>query len=221
MRRPTSHLAPLIALVCTGAATALCPAYAAAQPPAIAILEEIEGASGKHEAFDELRIGDRIELGAGGRAIIGYLDSCVRETVEGGTIAIGKGQSEIAGGKVARETIACEATQLVLTNESASKSATVVFRGPPWEKAMQQVLPSLSPLVIAAGGQLEIKRLDSEEPAVKLPLKDGRTDLAAQNVALTPGGFYQLTAGDRQMVIKIDPAAQPGPIPAMSRLVRL
>jgi hypothetical protein len=196
-------------------------AGAQAQGVAVAILEEINGASGHHGAFDELKAGDRIELGTGGRAIIGYLDSCVRETIRGGTVTIAAGQSKIDGGEVKRETVACEATQLVLTEEEAGKSATIVFRGPPWEKWVRQVVPSPSPVVLAAGKQLEIKRLDSEEPAMNLPLTNGKVDLAAQNAALTPGGFYQLTAGQKQMVIKIDPAAQAGPMPAMSRLVRL
>ena len=196
-------------------------AGARAQDTAVAILEEINGASGKHGAFDELKVGDRIDLGAGGSAIIGYLDSCVRETIQGGTVTIAAGQSKIDGGKVTRETIACEATQLVLSEEEAGKSATVAFRGPPWEDDLRQVVPSPSPLVLAPGKQLAIKRLDGDEPAMNLPLKDGKVDLAAQNVSLTPGGFYELTAGKKQTVIKIDPDAQAGPLPAMSRLVRL
>jgi hypothetical protein len=95
------------------------------------------------------------------------------------------------------------------------------MRGPPWEKYLRQVVPSPSPLVLAAGKQLAIKRLDGDEPALKLPLKDGKVDLAAQNVTLTPGGFYELSVGKKQTVIKIEPEAQPGPMPAMSRLVRL
>jgi hypothetical protein len=195
-------------------------AGAQAQGAAVAILEEINGAGGNHGAFDELKAGDRIELGAKGSAVIGYLDSCVRETIRGGTVTIAAGQSKVDGGDVTRETVACEATQLVLSEEEAGKSATIVFRGPPWEKHVRQVVPSPSPLVLAEGKKLEIKRLDSEEPAMNLPLKDGKVDLAAQNAMLTPGGFYQLTAGEKQIVIKIDPAAQAGPMPAMSRLVR-
>jgi len=195
-------------------------AGAQAQGAAVAILEEINGAGGNHGAFDELKVGDRIELGAKGSAVIGYLDSCVRETIRGGTVTIAAGQSKVDGGDVTRETVACEATQLVLSEEEAGKSATIVFRGPPWEKHVRQVVPSPSPLVLAEGKKLEIKRLDSEEPAMNLPLKDGKVDLAAQNAMLTPGGFYQLTAGEKQIVIKIDPAAQAGPMPAMSRLVR-
>jgi len=195
-------------------------AGAQAQGAAVAILEEINGAGGNHGAFDELKAGDRIELGAKGSAVIGYLDSCVRETIRGGTVTIAAGQSKVDGGDVTRETVACEATQLVLSEEEAGKSATIVFRGPPWEKHVRQVVPSPSPLVLAEGKKLEIKRLDSEEPAMNLPLKDGKVDLAARNAVLTPGGFYQLTAGEKQIVIKIDPAAQAGPMPAMSRLVR-
>jgi hypothetical protein len=192
-----------------------------AQGKAIAILEDINGAGGKYGAFDELKAGDKIELGANGSAIIGYLDSCVRETIQGGSVTIAAGQSKIEGGQVSRETVACEATQLVLSEEEAGKSATVAMRGPPWEKYLHQVVPSPSPLVLAAGKQLAIKRLDGDEPALKLPLKDGKVDLAAQNVTLTPGGFYELSVGKKQTVIKIEPEAQPGPMPAMSRLVRL
>ncbi|WP_119304298.1 hypothetical protein [Dongia deserti] len=213
-----SKLAPVIALICAGV---LLPAHASAQAPAAAILEEIEGATAKHEAFDELRAGDRIALGAAGRAVIGYLGSCARETIEGGAVVIGKDQSQVQGGKVTRETIPCEATQLVLTEQEAGTSATVVFRGPPWEKWVRQVVPSPSPIVFGPGKSLTIKRLDEDEKALTLTLKDGRIDLSAANVALTPGGYYELTAGNKQMVIKIDPTAEAGPMPAMSRLVRL
>lgn len=217
MGLPISTLAPLFVAICTGALAA----NASAQAPAVAILEEIAGAAGKHEAFDELKAGERLDLGTGGRAIIGYLGSCTRETIEGGTVMIGTGQSEIEGGKVQRETIPCEATQLVLTDQEAGQSATVVFRGPPWEKWVRQVVPSPSPVVLAAGKTLTIKRLDEDEKAQTVSLTSGHADLATENITLTPGGYYELTAGKKQMVIQIDPAAQSGPMPVASRLVRL
>jgi hypothetical protein len=213
-----SKLAPLFVAICT---SALLAANASAEAPAVAILEEIAGASGKHEAFDELKAGERLDLGTGGRAIIGYLGSCTRETIEGGAVMIGKDQSEIEGGKVQRETIPCEATQLVLTDQEAGQSATVVFRGPPWEKWVRQVVPSPSPVVLATGKTLTIKRLDEDEKAQAVSLTSGHADLATENITLTPGGYYELTAGKKQMVIQIDPAAQSGPMPVASRLVRL
>lgn len=218
MGLPISKLAPLFAAIC---ASALLAASAAAQAPAVAILEEIAGASGKHEAFDELKAGERLDLGANGRAVIGYLGSCARETIEGGTVVIGKDQSQVDGGKVARETIPCEATQLVLSDEEAGQSATVVFRGPPWEKWVRQIVPSPSPVVLAVGKTLKIKRLDEDEKERTVSLASGHADLAAENISLTPGGYYQLTAGKKQMVIQIDPAAQAGQMPVTSRLVRL
>jgi hypothetical protein len=216
MALPPFKLALFAALICT---VMLLPASASAQ--AVAILEEIEGASGKHEAFDELKAGERIELGANGRAIIGYFGSCARETIAGGTIVIGQDQSQVEGGTVTRETVACEATQLVLTEQEAGTSATIVFRGPPWEKWVRQVVPSPSPVVLASGTSLQIKRLDEDEQPMTLPLTDGHVDLSAAKIALAPGGYYELTAGKKQMVIKIDPAATAAPIPATSRLVRL
>jgi len=215
-----SNLALPIALICT---SMLLAASASAQAQAVAILEEIAGASGKHEAFDELKAGDRLDLGAGGRAIVGYLGSCTRETIEGGTVVIGKDQSQIDGGKVARETIPCEATQLVLTESEAGKSATVSMRPMPWERELRQIVPSLSPLIwVGAKGQLTIERLDSEgREKVSLPIDDGKVDLAVHRVELVPNGVYELQAGKKKMVIKIHNNAQAGAMPAMSRLVRL
>lgn len=220
MSRVASRLAPLIAVICTGAAV-LTPATASAQ--AAAILEEIAGASGKHEAFDELKAGERLELGAGGRAIIGYLGSCVRETIDGGTVVVGQDQSQVDCGKVARETIPCEATQLVLSEQEAGKSATVAMRPMPWERELRQIVPSRSPLIwVGEKGQLTVRRLDSEEQQpLSLAIKDGKVDLAVHQVELVPNGFYELKAGKKRMVIKIHENAQAGAMPAMSRLVRL
>lgn len=218
MGLPILKLAPLFAAICT---STLLAASASAQAPAVAILEDIAGASGKHEAFDELKAGERLDLGASGRAVIGYLGSCTRETIDGGTVVVGKNQSQIEGGKVARETIPCEATQLVLSEAEAGTTATVTFRGP-CEKLVQQVLPSPSPVVLAHGETLKIKQLCAEDDRiVSVPLKDGHADLASANIVLVPGGYYQLTAGKKQMVIKIDPTAEAGSVPVMSRLVRL
>ena len=220
MGLPISNLAPLFAAICT---SMLLAASASAQAPVVAILEEIAGASGKHEAFDELKSGERLELGAGGRAIVGYLGSCVRETIDGGTVVIGKDQSQIDGGKVARETIPCEATQLVLSEEEAGKSATVAMRPMPWVRETKQIVPSLSPLIwVEAKGQLTVKRYDTEDQQVlTFPIKDGKVDLAEHRVELVPNGYYELQAGKKKMVIQIHSNAHTGAMPAMSRLVRL
>jgi hypothetical protein len=220
MGLPTLKLAPLFAAICT---SALLAASASAQAPAVAILEEIASASGKHEAFDELKSGERLELGAGGRAVIGYLGSCIRETIDGGTVVIGKEQSQIEGGKVARETIPCEATQLVLSEEEAGKSATFSTRPMPWEREYRQVVPSLSPLIwVEAKGQLTIKHLNTEDQQMlSLPIENGKVDLAVHHFELVPNGFYELKAGKKRMVIKVHENAQAGAMPAMSRLVRL
>lgn len=220
MRFPTLKLAPLFAAICTGMLLAT---SASAEAPAVAILEEIVGASGKHEAFDELKAGERLDLGTGGRAVIGYLGSCVRETIDGGTVVVGKDQSQIDGGKVARETIPCEATQLVLSEEEAGKSATVAMRPMPWVRETKQIVPSLSPLIwVEAKGQLTIKRYDTvDQEVLTLPIKDGKVDLAEHQVELVPSGYYELRAGKKKIVIQIHSNAHAGTMPAMSRLVRL
>jgi hypothetical protein len=220
MGLPILKLAPVFAAICT---SALFAASASAQAPAVAILEEIAGAAGKHEAFDELKAGERLDLGAGGRAVVGYLGSCIRETIDGGTVVIGQDQSDVEGGKVARETIPCEATQLVLSEEEAGKSATVAMRPMPWVRETKQIVPSLSPLIwVEAKGQLTVKRYDTEDQEVlTFPIKDGKVDLAEHRVELVPNGYYELQAGNKRMVIQIHSNAHAGAMPAMSRLVRL
>ena len=97
------------------------------------------------------------------------------------------------------------------------------MRPMPWERELRQIVPSRSPLIwVGTKGQLTIKRLDAEDQqALSLPIEDGKVDLAAHQAELVPNGFYELQAGKKRMVIKVHENAQPGAMPAMSRLVRL
>src|SRR5262249_23532857 len=58
--------------------------------------------------MDYVDPGQVIRLGAHDRIVLGYLRSCWRETISGGTVTVGTEQSEVAGGEVARDKVACE-----------------------------------------------------------------------------------------------------------------
>lgn len=51
--------------------------------------------------MDYVEPGQVIRLGAADGLVLGYLKSCWRETITGGTVTVGTEQSQVAGGEVA------------------------------------------------------------------------------------------------------------------------
>ena len=78
-------------------ATVMSPALAATIP--VALVEEVSGAPAGVEFMDYVETGKTIELGARGGIVLSYLNSCVRETISGGTVTVGTDQSDVQGGK--------------------------------------------------------------------------------------------------------------------------
>ena len=60
--------------------------------------------------------------------ILGYLSSCIRETIDGGVITIGARQSTVEGGLVVREIVECDGGQTDLSVAEASQSGVITFR---------------------------------------------------------------------------------------------
>ncbi|MGE3935489.1 MAG: hypothetical protein AB7F67_19670, partial [Rhodospirillaceae bacterium] len=84
---------------------AAAPPAAAQAPDPVAVVEEISDPSVGIEPFEFLLEGRVIALSAGTVAVIGYLQSCVRETVTASTILVGERQSQVSGGTVEREKV--------------------------------------------------------------------------------------------------------------------
>ena len=102
----------------------------AAQTPA-AVVEEVGGSVTGVQFMDYVEPGQVIRLGTHDRIVLGYLKSCWRETITGGTVTVGTEQSEVAGGEVVRAKIACEGGKMTLSAELAGKSGAMVFRQVP------------------------------------------------------------------------------------------
>ncbi|HVJ43857.1 MAG TPA: hypothetical protein VM639_20315 [Dongiaceae bacterium] len=186
-----------------------------------ALVEEIDSGVSGISAFDTLKTGQSVDLRPGRHAVISYLDSCIRETIDGGLVKIGQSQSEVQDGKVQRETLDCGVKQLALTNTTQDQSATTVFR-PLFDNLVKQVLPDVSPFVIADHAQsVELKEMGKEDAPRTLSLHDGKLDLRQAGIKLQPGGIYKLTAGTHETYIKIAPEAQDGNSPLLLRLVKL
>jgi hypothetical protein len=215
------------------AAAALLLAAPALAAPA-AIVEDAEGGVAGVEAFDYVDAGRVIELKANGVLVLGYLKSCVSETIRGGTVKVGAEQSEVTGGRVERKTNPCDGGRLRLTAEQAGKSGAMVFRKvPPAPAAVAGQMPAAqltiygtSPVVrlgAAPAGtrsQVSFERLDQAAPPIAVEVAGAKADLAKAGVQLAAGGLYRASQGERSVVVRIDPAAASGGGPVVGRLIQ-
>jgi hypothetical protein len=204
----------------------------AAQTPA-AVVEEVGGGVTGVQFMDYVEPGQVIRLGGHDRLVLGYLKSCWRETITGGTVTIGAEQSEVAGGEVVRAKIACQGGKMMLSAELAGKSGAMVFRQVPNRQAAgtphpQFTLYGLSPVFeVRPGGRLVVERLDQPGERHEIVVTDQQLirgaflDFAKVGVALAPGGIYRAKMAGQEIVFKIDADAKPGDAPLAGRLARL
>jgi hypothetical protein len=115
----TSPAALLISLVFTGPVLAGAPS---------ALVEDVTGRLAGVEVMEYVEPGTIIRLGPQDSIVLSYFSSCVRESIEGGVIIVGREQSEVRSGKVERHSAPCNSGRMSLTAEIASQSAGVVFR---------------------------------------------------------------------------------------------
>lgn len=206
---------------------------AQAQTP-VALVEEITGKPAGIEFMDYVAPGKVIALGPRDGIVLGYIRSCWRESIRGGTVRVGQDQSEVSGGSVERVKIACDGGRMELASEQAKQSATSVFRDPKVDRPKRATLPrpqfvlhGLSPVVeLKGGGALLLERLDvaGDTRTIELPpaklLHGAFADLADIGVSLSPGGLYLARAADQELVFRIDGAAAAGKTPLAGRLLR-
>ena len=204
-----------------------------AQTP-VALVEDVTGAPPGIEFMDYVSPGKVITLGPRDAIVLGYIRSCWRETIRGGTVTIGQDQSEVSGGAVERLKVRCDGGRMELAAEQARQGATSVMRDPnsrPRRAALpkpQFILHGRSPVVeLKGGGTVVIERLDAagetftlELPRAKLR-RDTFADLADLGVSLSPGGLYVARAGERQVAFQVDGEAPAGKAPLAGRLLRL
>src|ERR1700726_2865665 len=100
---------------------------ALAGPIPVALVEEVSGAPAGVEFMDYVETGKTIQLGARGSIVLSYMNSCVRETISGGTVTVGTDQSDVQGGRVARTKVPCPGN-LALTGDKPGQFAGRVFR---------------------------------------------------------------------------------------------
>ena len=192
-----------------------------------AIVEDIDAPGAKLQFMDYVESGRVISLGASGTVTLGYLRSCLHETIIGGRVTVGHERSRVDGGTVERERVECDGGKLKLTAEQAGKSAVLVLRRPPGSPATARQRPAFtiygaSPVIKLTGGAREvaIKRLDRPGKEINIAVPGDFIDLSARDQSLEPGGIYRARSGNRTVVFKVDAFARPGRGPIIGRLIQ-
>lgn len=200
---------------------------AMAQTP-VAVVEEVKGKPDGIEFMDYVTAGQVIKLGPDETIVLGYMTSCWRETITGGTVVVGAESSSTHLSKLDRVKVDCGNGQAKVSEQEARASAVTVFRSvkPPADSAKFAIHGRSPMLDIGSSGQLVLERLDKPGESVtvnvrKSALIRGRFfDLATTNIELMPGGTYAAKLGDRRIVFTVDPHAKSGPTPVIGRLIR-
>ena len=86
---------------------------ARALPRTLAGATRYELAATLDRFVDYVEAGKIIPLNAQDSIVLSYLYSCVRETISGGVITVGKEQSEVRSGKVVRALTPCDAGRMI------------------------------------------------------------------------------------------------------------
>ncbi|MBI5130090.1 MAG: hypothetical protein HZA66_11665 [Rhodopseudomonas palustris] len=203
------------------------PAAAQLSAPA-AIVEEVKGDVPGIEFMDYVLPGKVIKLGANGAIVLNYLQSCIRETITGGVVVVGTEQSKVSLADIQTAKVDCTAPKPQLSESEASQSAATAFRSINQKSAPKVAsIYGVSPVFdVASGGKLVIERTDvpGERRDVTIDKKaliKGRFyDMAKAGTALMPGASYAASFGNRKIAFRVDPAARPGDVPVISRLLR-
>lgn len=197
-------------------------AAGAAQAEPSALVEDITSDRADVQLMDYLEPGQTIKLSADETIVIGYLLSCVQETITGGTVTIGQDESTVAGGKKDSAYVDCDGGPVVAQVGAEQEAGAAAFRdaGTDEYKA-ERILFGLSPLVKLSqpSNEVEISRLDTEESIHRVSANGPVVDFAKAKIALTPGGTYKAKAGEREIIFKVSRLADPSVTSPLARLL--
>jgi hypothetical protein len=196
-----------------------------------AVVEDVKGTSAGVQFMDYVSTGKVIRLEPRDVIVLGYLKSCWRETIIGGTVTVGAEQSEVQGGQVERSRVKCSGGRMQLTAEQAVQSAGVISRSwgastQPATPEPQMILYGRVPIIeLGGGGELLIERIDGLAERYEIAVGSRELvrrsffDLAKSRRILAAGGLYRATFGAKQIIFKVDPTAT-ATAPVVARLLR-
>ncbi len=191
----------------------------------VAIVEDISAERDDLQPMDFLDAGAIFKLGADEKLVLGYLASCVREIIVGGTVTVKEDRSDVDGGQVRREMLACEGGTSVAGGGKKRAAGAVVFRKKSKKrtkgaKPKHQVF-GLSPLIrlTAPVPEIQLTRLDGKGESQRIAVENGVADLAKEGIELEREVSYRLMAGERSTTFRVSPLAE-REAALLSRLLR-
>ena len=197
------------------------PLPARAQSPA-AIVEETGSQSAAVRPLEFLNPGREIQLLADEVLVLGYLRSCLHETITGGRVTVGETESHVAGGFVEREVVECHGGRADLSLQEASKSGGLPVRAGASDGDEPEVVFSTMPVFVFPEqiGRLVITPRDLGSDRASYAVDGRDLDLAALNVRLSPGKLYEARVGQAVRLFKVAPSAMAKKDKIVGRLVR-
>lgn len=199
-----------IILLCAAIGGLSLAAGSALAAPRVAIVEAGQAAEAGLAEFSLLAEGTEFKLAAGETITIGYLKSCISETITGGTVVIGAEESVVTGGEIARAPGGqCTEPRLALSAAESQQSASLSFRG---DDDITRVTHNVSPILRSRAGDelfVEIVPLQGGAP-MRLKSENGRIDLAAEKVKLQPGQSYHVKTSRNTVTLEVAPGAKAG-----------
>ena len=190
----------------------------------VAIVEDVSAPGAGVALMEYVESGRTINLGVRGTLILGYLRSCVRETITGGEVTVGVGSSTVKGArKYERVRVECDGGKLQISIEQRSKAAVMIFRKPPYCGSTEPAYKifGTDPVirVQAEVREITIERIDPPVKVMRFAVEGRLVDLADKGETLVPRGVYRVCSGRREIVVEVDANAVPGAGPLLGRLI--
>ena len=190
----------------------------------VALIEEINAKGSKFQIMDFLNTGTKIQLNTNGSLVLGYLNSCIQESIGGGSVTIGEEKSIVVGGQVTRKQLTCGGNAKISeTKNKKGDAGAVVFRNKNNAKVAkaEQEVYGVSPLIFltVSSNEIFITRLDGRGKRHKLNVKNSFADLAKSGLKLRRNFIYRLESGNRSTTFKVSAKAR-RKVPLLGRLLR-
>lgn len=196
-------------------AAVLCPVSLAFAGEPAAIVEDVSDTASGVQQMDILNEGRVIKLGKDTTLTLGYLRSCIRETVTGGRVTVGRDKSKVENGLTRSEEVDCDGGLVIKSSKRGAEVAGAVFRQGKTRKPLPKpdwTLYSTNPFLRLSkpSARIRIVRLDKDsEKPIDLAVEGLFIDLSKAGVQLNPGGLYAISNDSKTYVLKVSPLADP------------
>ena len=175
---------------------------------AVALVEDIRNVSGAGVDFmDYVFPGQEIKLGPAGVIVLSFLDTCLVEKIQGGTVTVARTGSKVIDGSREATKVNCRVAKPIITAEhreaGAAVNRVILFDGMDWsEQVVKTDRPTLKWNGTQGESQVRVIDVDQPQPAV---IWEGRT---ADSYIVYPRNAAQLKIGMPYRVEVSDPGGQ-------------